>query len=80
MVWNGATGAWEDTQIQAQGPTGATGPQGQAGVNGVVITTQPYQYAFYVNSSGHLILLYDGEDVPGFSIDENGHLIYTITT
>lgn len=69
------------------GATGATGPQGIQGAqgipgrdgnNGVVVSVSADEYAFYINSNNHLILVYATDAAPNFSI-VNGHLIYTIT-
>lgn len=35
-------------------------------------------FAFHIDDSGHLICTYDTTEPPPLSIDENGHLIYTI--
>lgn len=61
-----------------QGPQGATGEQGPRGVNGVAMAARG-AFAFNVNGDGHLILYYADDDVPGFHIDSNGHLIMDIT-
>lgn len=37
-------------------------------------------YAFEINEQGHLLCVYeDAEQVPNFSIDDRGHLIYTLS-
>lgn len=60
-----------------QGLQGKQGPTGPAGKNGVAVATEG-NYAFNINSSGHLILVYSGSVAPGFSIDSNGHLIWEV--
>ena len=56
-----------------QGPQGIQGPSGPQGINGVAVAAEG-QYAFNVDSIGHLILFYDGNTTPDFSIGANGHL------
>ena len=58
-----------------QGPQGIQGPSGPQGINGVAVAAEG-QYAFNVDSNGHLILFYDGNTTPDFSIGANGHLYY----
>ena len=58
-----------------QGPQGIQGPQGPQGINGVAVAAEG-QYAFNVDGSGHLILYYESDAAPDFSIGENGHLYY----
>lgn len=36
-------------------------------------------YSFYVNANGHLILVYDTQEQPQFSVNSSGHLIHTYT-
>ena len=60
-----------------QGPKGEKGNKGDTGESGVQIETN----AFCVFSvrNGHLICTYqDGQERPNFSINGEGHLIYTI--
>lgn len=60
-----------------QGPKGDKGDKGDTGESGVQIETN----AFCVFSvrNGHLICTYqDGQERPNFSINEEGHLVYTI--
>lgn len=60
------------------GATGPQGPQGKPGLNGVAVAADG-QYAFNVNSEGHLICSYTGTEAPAFHIDQStGHLILTI--
>lgn len=58
-----------------QGPQGIQGPSGPQGINGVAVAAEG-QYAFNVDSNGHLILFYEGNTTPDFSIGANGHLYY----
>ena len=58
-----------------QGPQGIQGPQGPQGINGVAVAAEG-QYAFNVDGSGHLILYYEGNTSPDFSVGANGHLYY----
>lgn len=55
-----------------QGLTGQTGPQGPQGPKG------DGMYAFEIRADGHLYCLYDTAAAPEFSINDSGHLIYTI--
>lgn len=57
-----------------QGKVGPVGPPGPAGRDAAVVTADG-QYAFQVNSEGHLILTYPGGSAPDFSINGAGHLI-----
>lgn len=90
----GATGAQGPRGAQGvQGPQGekgdqgATGPQGAQGIQGPqgpqgpagAVVAADGQYAFSVDSNGHLILHYTGDTAPAFAIDQNtGHLILTV--
>lgn len=58
-----------------QGPQGIQGPQGPQGINGVAVAATG-QYAFNVDSNGHLILYYEGDTAPDFSIGDDGHLYF----
>lgn len=70
-----------------QGPQGVQGPQGIQGPKGdtgtaVGVETQGVFYFWVDNDSesqtfGHLFLTYAGEEAPDFSINEQGHLIWT---
>ena len=76
----GATGA---QGIQGpQGPQGIQGPKGDTGTAVAVPTTGMYYFSVDNNSEsanfGHLFLTYTGDEAPDFSIDENGHLIWTV--
>ena len=63
----------------ATGPQGVQGIQGERGLNGVAVAADG-QYAFNVDANGHLILYYNGDTAPNFSIDQNtGHLILTLS-
>lgn len=92
-VWDVANGVWVDTGIAARGPAGERGIQGEQGAqgvegpqgpagrdgnNGVVVSVDADNYAFYVDEDGHLILVYNTATAPAFSINESGHLILTI--
>ena len=76
----GATGA--------QGATGARGPQGVQGPKGdtgtaVAVETQGMYYFNVDNDSssptfGHLFLTYTGQEAPNFSINQQGHLVWTV--
>lgn len=73
----------------AQGATGATGAQGvqgpRGGVGAAVAVETSGMYYFHVDQDpssptfGHLFLTYTGSDSPAFSINENGHLIWTVS-
>ena len=60
-----------------QGKDGKTGPPGPAGRDAAVVAANG-QYAFQVNSAGHLILTYTGDTAPNFAINSAGHLILKI--
>lgn len=75
----------------AVGQQGATGPRGLQGVQGpkgdtgtaVAVETAGMYYFSVDNDStsptyGHLMLTYTGDTAPNFSINEQGHLIWTI--
>lgn len=67
-----------EQKLQDGDLTGPQGPAGVAGNNGAVVTLDG-QYAFQIESDGHLYLYYnEGTTVPNLSIDEDGHLILTI--
>lgn len=53
------------------------GATGAAGRDGAVADLGANEYAFNINSSGHLILTYNGESAPNFYINASGHLIHT---
>lgn len=53
------------------------GATGAAGRDGAIADLGANEYAFNINSSGHLILTYNGESAPNFYINSNGHLIHT---
>lgn len=80
-VWNRTSGAFEDSGTKAKGDkgdTGATGAKGDTGAqgnNGVAVSASGI-FAFNVNSAGHLILSYQGNEAPDFTVNEEGHLIY----
>lgn len=74
-----------------KGDTGDTGPRGEQGVQGpkgdtgtaVAVETSGLYYFNVDNDSesetfGHLFLTYTGNTAPDFSINENGHLIWTV--
>lgn len=77
------TGATGSQGIQGPaGPQGVQGPKGDTGTAVGVATSGLYYFAVDNNSEsetfGHLFLTYTGDDPPDFSIDENGHLIWTV--
>lgn len=92
LSWSNKMGLENPEPVNLMGPQGATGPQGPQGIqgpkgdkgdkgttgeSGVQIETN----AFCVFSvrDGHLICTYqDGQEQPNFSINDEGHLIYTI--
>lgn len=60
-----------------QGPKGDKGDKGDTGESGVQIETNAF--CLFSVRNGHLICTYqDGTEQPNFSINYNGHLIYTI--
>lgn len=50
-------------------------PQGARGIDGAAVSADGV-FAFNVNADGDLILSYQGETAPNFSINEAGYLIY----
>lgn len=76
----GATGA---QGVQGpQGPQGVQGPKGDTGTAVAVPTEGMYYFSVDNNSEsanfGHLFLTYMGETAPNFSINNEGHLIWTV--
>ena len=57
---------------------GDKGDKGDPGRDGVV-TTVNGMIALHINDIGHLILTYSDTDAPNFSINSDGHLIYTFS-
>ena len=57
---------------------GDIGDKGDPGRDGVV-TTVNVMIALHINDIGHLILTYSDTDAPNFSINSDGHLIYTFS-
>lgn len=73
----------EQGEVGPQGPQGVQGPKGEKGdkgdpgESGVQIETNAF--CLFSVRNGHLICTYqDGTEQPNFSINYNGHLIYTI--
>lgn len=50
--------------------------RGERGYPGIAVETSGI-FAFTVSPEGHLILSYTGDDAPGLSINEGGHLIFS---
>lgn len=64
-----------------KGDKGDTGPQGPKGEDGCVanIPLESGMFAMHVDESGHLILTHNSnEPAPPLSINEEGHMVYTI--
>lgn len=92
LTWTNKAGLENPEPVNLMGPQGATGPQGpqgiqgpkgdkgdkgDAGEGGVQIDTNAF--CLFSVRDGHLICTYqDGQEKPNFSINEDGHLIYTI--
>ncbi len=76
----GATGA--QGERGPQGPQGVQGPKGDTGTAVAVPTEGMYYFSVDNNSEsqtfGHLFLTYTGETAPNFSINNEGHLIWTV--
>lgn len=71
-AWDPATGQFKDTGVSA------TGVPGPAGKDGSTIVADGL-YGFDVDTdSGELRLYYTGDTPPAFSINTDGHLIYTL--
>lgn len=81
-VWNNNTTSYEDSGTKAQGDQGIQGvkgekgEQGDQGLNGVAVAAEGV-FAFNIDENGHLILSYTDEQPPNFTVNEEGHLIYT---
>ena len=52
-------------------------PKGDTGASAVVIEVGAVEYSFHVSQNGHLIMNYGGSEPPDFSINAQGHLIYS---
>lgn len=66
-------------RMKLRGPVGPQGEQGEQGIQGppgvgVTVETEG-AFGFYINDSGHLMLVAAGNEVPNFSINSSGHLI-----
>lgn len=64
------------------GPQGVQGPRGDTGT-AVAVETQGMYYFNVDNDSssptfGHLFLTYTGQEAPSFSINQQGHLVWTV--
>lgn len=76
----GATGS--QGERGPAGPQGVQGPRGDTGT-AVAVETQGMYYFNVDNDSssptfGHLFLTYTGSEAPNFSINEQGHLVWTV--
>lgn len=92
LSWSNKMGLENPEPVNLIGPQGATGPQGPQGIqgpkgdkgdkgdtgeSGVQIETNVF--CVFSVRNGHLICTYqDGQEQPNFSINDAGHLIYTI--
>lgn len=76
----GATGA--QGERGPAGPQGVQGPRGDTGTAVAVPTEGMYYFSVDNNSEsqtfGHLFLTYTGDTAPNFSINNEGHLIWTV--
>lgn len=76
----GATGS--QGERGPAGPQGVQGPRGDTGTAVAVETQGMYYFSIDNNSSsptfGHLFLTYTGSEAPNFSINEQGHLVWTV--
>ena len=76
----GATGS--QGPVGPQGPQGVQGPRGDTGTAVAVPTEGMYYFSVDNNSEsqnyGHLFLTYTGDTAPNFSINNEGHLIWTV--
>ena len=62
-----------------QGPKGDKGEKGDKGDNGIVSSVDLGFFAMQIKADGNLYIVTNGTTPnPGFSIDKNGNLIYTI--
>lgn len=69
--------------VGLQGPQGPQGPKGDTGTAVAVETTGMYYFNVDNDSSsptfGHLFLTYTGSQAPNFTINAQGHLIWTVS-
>lgn len=73
----GATGPQGPQGIQ--GPKGEKGDKGDKGDNGLISNVDLGFFAMQIKADGNLYIITNGDSPnPGFSIDENGNLIYTV--
>ena len=79
----GEDGAKGDTGPQGpqgiQGPKGEKGDKGDKGDSGIISNVDLGFFAMQIKADGNLYIITNGDSPnPGFSIDENGNLIYTV--
>ena len=73
----GATGPQGPQGIQ--GPKGEKGDKGDKGDSGIISNVDLGFFAMQIKADGNLYIITNGDSPnPGFSIDENGNLIYTV--
>lgn len=86
-TWDKETGDFKCTNNPAKGDKGEKGEKGDKGDQGIsgVTVAAAGVFAFYVSDStdtthgeGHLMLAYEGDEQPNFSLNNEGHLIYTV--
>ena len=92
LTWSNKAGLENPEPVNLKGPQGATGPQGPQGIQGIQgpkgdkgdtgesgVQIETNAFCVFSVRNGHLICTYqDGQEKPNFSINDEGHLIYTI--
>lgn len=79
-VWSSASGSYQDTGINAQGPKGDPGKDGKDGEQGPKGDSGNINYpTFDINGAMELVMTTDAaSDADRFELDENGNLILNI--
>ena len=92
LTWTNKAGLENPEPVNLKGPQGATGPKGPQGIQGIQgpkgdkgdtgesgVQIETNAFCVFSVRNGHLICTYqDGQEQPNFSINDDGHLIYTI--
>lgn len=78
----GETGPQGQTgPMGARGQTGPQGPKGEPGNPGAILNLDGGVFAMEIDEGGRLLLMVnEGETAPPLEINEDGHLIYKVTT
>lgn len=76
MTINFSDGSAYTTPVPIRGRAGQDGRDGR---DAAVIALGAVEYSFQIDTNGHLILYYGGEEAPNFYVDQDtGHLKYVI--